>query len=237
MFDFKKHFKPTLTIHGGDCFNLVCLRKKASQEEEFEDLAPDIDAGTDFLKRLAPDVFLRGNHDERLWDAAKSHNPVLARFASMCIANDVMPAVGRAQMLPYDTRLGIYRVGHLKFAHGYASGINAARTMANAFGSVVFGHCHIVDAISIAGLEPRIGRCAGALCQLSMDYNRAQIQTLRQQHGFAYGFIFPDGKYAYYQAECLSGQWIFPTEFTTIKVPTRDCSRRGRDPNLLGVRV
>ena len=216
MFDFKKHFKPTLTIHGGDCFNLVCLRKKASQEEEFEDLAPDIDAGTDFLKRLAPDVFLRGNHDERLWDAAKSHNPVLARFASMCIANDVMPAVGRAQMLPYHKRLGVYRLGHLKVIHGYHSGITAARQAALVYGSVLLGHVHAIDCYAIPGLERRVGRVAGCLCQLDQDYNRAQPATLRQSHGFAYGLSYPTGEYVTWQAECVAGRWVFPSEFREV---------------------
>jgi hypothetical protein len=216
MLQFKKMWKPDISIHGGDAFDLRALRKGASAEEEFEDVQADIDAGLDLMRRYRPDVYLRGNHCERLWDAAQSHNPILSRFASLTI-EEVMGAIGKAQMYPYDKRAGVHRMGNLKIIHGYHSGINAARQSALCYGSVIGGHCHVIDAASIPGLERRIGRIAGAMCKLDMPYNRAHANTLRQQLGFAYGVLWPNGNYQYFQAECTDGMWLFPSEMREVK--------------------
>ena len=214
--EFVKHWKPEVRIHGGDCFDLRALRKGASKDEEFEDLAPDIEAGLDFLSWYKPTHFLRGNHDERLWDAASGKNPIAARFAALTI-EEVMDALGGAKMYPYCKRNGVMRLGHLKVIHGYHSGVTAARQAAQVYGSVLLGHVHTVDQYSIPGVERRIGRSCGCLVKLDMPYNRAQANTLRQSHGWGYGFIYPSGDYQYFQAECVNHSWTFPTEVMSIK--------------------
>lgn len=216
MFEFKDHWKPDITIHGGDGYDLACLRKGASKDEEFEEVAADIDAGNDFMRRLDPDEWLRGNHDERLWDVAQGHNPIAAGFACRAI-NEILACIPKARVYPYNKRTGIFQLGKLRFIHGYASGINAARTSAQAYGDVVCGHCHVIDVASVAGIEPRIGRIAGALCKLDAAYNRAHLNTLRQAHGFAYGISWPNGDYQYFQAECKNGVWVFPSELFIVQ--------------------
>jgi hypothetical protein len=214
--EFCRHFKPEVRIHGGDAFDLRCLRRGAGSEEVLEDLKADIDAGLDFLRWMRPTHYLRGNHCERLTDAINSHNPLLRRFA--CLTwEEVLHAIKGAQIFPYCKARGILQIGSLKFAHGFASGVYAAKRMAEVYGSVVFGHVHVSEAFSIPGLEPRVGRAAGCLCKLSMDYNRAQLNTLRQRHGFAYGFLHHDGTHEVYLASPINGVWRFPTEFREIR--------------------
>lgn len=213
--EFIKYFKPDIRIHGGDCFDLRCMRKGAGKDEEFEDLKADIDAGVEFLSWLKPKYWLRGNHDERLIDATDSPNPVLRRFACMAW-QDIIDRIPKTKILPYDKYQGILKLGHLSIAHGFASGIYAARTMATVYGNILFGHVHFIDAHSIAGLEPRVGWACGCMCKLQMGYNRAQIQTLRQCHGFAYGFLYEDGTFLNMQARSINGSWLFPTEFKEI---------------------
>jgi predicted phosphodiesterase len=216
FFEFKKAWKPDITIHGGDCFDLRALRKGASKDEEFEDVVPDVEAGLDFLRRLAPDVWLRGNHDERLLDAISGTNPLVRQFATLTYTQ-IVQALGDCQILPYDKLLGVYHLGKLKVIHGYNAGITAARMAAQIYGSCLMGHIHAVDAFSIAGLDRRIGRACGCLCKLSMPYNRGQAQTLRQQHGWAYGLVYPSGDFQVWQAECVAGQWAYPSEIRSVK--------------------
>jgi hypothetical protein len=168
-----------------------------------------------FITKYKPTHFLRGNHDERLWDAAKQDDGKLADFASYLII-DIKDALGDAVLLPYNKRDGVLRLGSLKIIHGYHAGITAARQAALVYGSVLQGHAHTIDHAPIPGIERRMGRCCGCLCKLELDYNRAQANTLRWAHGWAYGFLLPSGQYQVYQAEQVAGRWFLPTEFRDI---------------------
>lgn len=212
FFDFLKWFKPQIRVHLGDCFDFRALRRGAGDEEKREPVREDVDAGLDFLAKMQPTAFLRGNHDERLWDfAINSRNAFLQDFCAG-YASEISKAVN-CPMLPYDKRKGVYQIGRLKVIHGYNTGIYAARMAAQAYGSCIMGHVHAVDSFSIPGIEPREGRAIGCLCKLDMDYNRAQLNTLRQGHGFAYGLVFPNGNYSIWQAREIDGAWVFPSEF------------------------
>lgn len=211
FFDFLKHFKPEVRVHLGDAFDFRSLRRKASDMEQRDGIGADIDAGCAFLRKMKPTHFLRGNHDERLWDLLKGDDRKIGDLART-VADDIVDAVGDAKMLPYDKRQGVLRLGHLKVIHGYHAGITAARQAALVYGSCLMGHIHCVDQYAIAGLERRVGRAIGCLCRLSQDYNRAQAQTLRQSHGWAYGLLMPGGSYVVWQAEEVNGQWFYPSE-------------------------
>lgn len=216
FWDFCSFWKPEIRIHGGDGFDFACLRKNASEGEKRERLQDDIDAGIDFIKRYKPTHYLRGNHCERLWDAAKADDGKLADFASYLIL-DIKEALGDAIMLPYDKRAGVLKIGRLKVVHGYNTGITAARIAGQVYGSVLMGHTHVIEQYSLAGLERRVARVCGCLCKLSMDYNRGHLQTLRQSHGWAYGIILPSGEYIVWQAEQINSRWIYPSEFREFR--------------------
>ena len=119
-------------------------------------------------------------------------------------------------MLPYCKRRGVYKLGHATFIHGYGGGMYAAKNSAMIYGNVFQGHVHTVDRYTIPSLEPREGRIIGCLCKLDMDYNRAHLATLRQCHGFAYGFAYDAGTYEAFQARGIEGRWILPTEFREV---------------------
>lgn len=211
--DFCKWFKPDIRIHGGDAFDLRALRKSASEDEKRESIGVDIECGLEFMRRFEPHIFLRGNHDERLWDAAKNFaQPLLKDYAA-----DKLLEIGRTlrnvNVLPYNKRYGVYPLGHLNVIHGYGSGVTAARTHAIAYASnILMGHIHADDVFSMPGLERRRGWSSGCLCRLDMDYNRMQLGTLRQCHGFAYGLLFPDKSFKIWTADNDCGRWVFASE-------------------------
>jgi len=216
FFDFVKHWKPEIRVHGGDAFDFRYLRRGALPAEEREDVKSDFDMGIDFIKRLKPTHFLRGNHDERLWDRLNDDDGKVRDYA-IRVADDICCALGsECQMLPYDKRAGVLRIGKLKMIHGYSSGVYAARLAAQVYGAVLLGHSHTIDAYSSPSLEQHTAYICGCLCKLDMQYNRAQLQTLRQAHGWAYGIIAPSGLYQVWQARNLDGEWYFPTEVVRI---------------------
>lgn len=209
---FCKEWKPEIKVHAGDCFDVCAFRKGASEEEQTESLEEDIVAGIDFIRRYKPTHFLYGNHDQRLVDGVHSHK---AERSALCVRliGEIEKSLGFSP-IHYNKRNGVLRFGHLSIIHGYTSGINAAKRAAEIYGNCLMGHTHVIDHYSIPSSRGRtMGRVIGCLCNLEMEYNRAQANTLRQGHGFAYGFLYQNGDFKVVQAEEINGRWILPDRF------------------------
>jgi len=218
LFRFLDVFKPKLRVFGGDLWDFRPLRKAANEDEKRESMAADYEAGMTWLKRFRPHYFLRGNHDERLWELAAKNKGVASDYAMQGVVEIITTCQKmKCELLPYHHRDGILKIGHLKMLHGFASGINAPRQTALVYGSVLFGHVHTVDEHSIPGLERRVARSVGCLCKLTMDYNQRTPSALRHSHGFAYGIINEKtGAYHVWQAEEIDGKWILPSDIQEI---------------------
>jgi len=215
MFEFKKYWRPDIVIHGGDNFDFRALRKGASEQDWREDSSTDFEMGLEFLEKLRPNYFLRGNHDERMWDLLKSDDGKLKQFAKDQIAK-IHASLHGAMVLPYDKRRGVLQIGKMRFIHGYSAGMNATKIAAQTYGAVMLGHTHTIDSFVISRLEREVGRTCGCLCKLDMDYNRSHINSLRHENGFVYGVILPNGLYHAYQAMPIKGHWLFPTEMREV---------------------
>jgi len=215
---FLKLWKPEIRVMGGDLWDFRPLRKKACDDERRESMVGDFNAGMRWLKEFQPTHFLRGNHDERLWELAQADRGVESDYAFNGV-REIETEVKRLKcsMLPYDKRKGVLRIGHLKMLHGFAGGVYAARTHALVYGSCLFGHTHAIDEHAIPGLERRVARNVGCLCALNMDYNARMLGTLKQAHGWAFGVVNKrTGEYHAWQAEEIGGQWLVPTDFVTL---------------------
>lgn len=211
-------FKPDIRVHAGDNWDFRPLRKKASDDEKRESLREDLKAGIKFLERYKPTHFLRGNHDERMFDLAMMDCGVASDMAGIGVEQieELMTKL-HCRMLPYDKRAGIVRIGSLKVIHGFYAGITAARRTALAYGSVLMGHGHAIDHATIEGIDKRMGRMIGCLCDLSPDYARHSVGSLRWGHGFAYGVVnLSSGKHVVLQAEKIGDNWILPTDIKIL---------------------
>jgi hypothetical protein len=222
LFAFIADFKPQLRIHGGDNWDFRNLRRGASDDEKAHSLEDDWQAGSDFMRRFfdggSQNHFLRGNHDERLWNFAHSATGLLRDYAHDGIARvEKLIAKSRAKMLPYDSRLGVLKLGALKVIHGYAAGIGAARKHAIVYRNCLFGHTHNCD---VAGAESDEGvseaRGIGACCRLDMPYNAHQTGKLRHQNAFCYGLLFEDGTYQINQAKKIDGRFYVASDFRAL---------------------
>lgn len=214
LLNFCDDWKPKYRIFGGDLFELTALRRGASEDEKKVSLLDDVDASLKFVECYKPTNFLLGNHDDRLWMLAKAGKGPLSDLAQRAIDdfNKKLKAVGCSAPHPYHKREGILDIGKLRMMHGFGAGINCARRMAFNYGSLLMGHLHTVDIVSVEGLEKRMARVVGCLCSLDMEFAKSMVGTLRQAHGFAYGVVNKKtGMYHVWQAECVDNTWLLPT--------------------------
>jgi hypothetical protein len=212
---FARDFRPHYKICGGDVWDFRALRGKASEEEKRESLKEDFDAGMRFLEAFSPTHFLRGNHDERLWDAAARSNGPLSDYARELADRAVRELPGEVR--PYHKRLGTARIGQLAFLHGYFAGISAARSHAQVYGSCVYGHVHATDSSAAPGIDRRVAYGVGCLCTLDFDYDKKSPGTLRHSQGFAYGVIDDKtGAFSVQQAERVEGKFYVASEIRAV---------------------
>lgn len=168
------------------------------------------------ISRVGGKVAFTGNC-ERLWDLTKVDGGPLFDHAELLIAGiqKKMNSL-KATMLPYDARLGVLQIGHLRVIHGYFSGRNAATQHARIYGNCIFGHTHSQDIIPVESLDgPSVAMGTGCLCKIDMHYNARQPNKLRHQQGWVYGTLFDDGTYQAFQAKRIGDHFHAATEFKT----------------------
>jgi predicted phosphodiesterase len=218
VLNFIGDYKPDIRIHLGDAFDFRNLRKGASDDEKQASLAADWEMGSDFLRRFfqggKENHFLRGNHDERLYDLAFSATGVMRDYANDGMKRfDQLIKRCRAKMLPYDSRLGILRIGDMKCVHGYFSGKGSAAAHARVYRNCLFGHTHTIESFSVESDEgQKEARGIGGLCQIDMPYNSRHTAKLRHNNGWAYGVMFEDGSYQLWQATRINNNFYAAKE-------------------------
>lgn len=222
FFRFVDDFKPKVRVFKGDIWDFRAIREGAAKDEKQHSMREDFKAGMKFIERYQPNVITLGNHDQRLWDLVRKNGvsrsgPLTDLAVELIEKFEKLTKKLGTIVLPYDKRKGVWSHNGLKFTHGFSQGKNAASEMASAYGNVLFGHIHAIDVASEPEHDqPRIARSVGCLCQLDMTYNRSQISTLRQQHGWAYG-AFIDRSYEVFQAAVHDAQVIYADHLKMIR--------------------
>jgi hypothetical protein len=212
LFTFMAGYRPDVVVHAGDNWDFSQLRRGASDDERADSLQDDWDAGTQFFKRFFAHGkerhMLLGNHDDRPWQLLKNTTGLVRDYAEDGV-NRILSMAKRqnVNLLPYHARAGVLRLGCLKVIHGYHVGVGAVRQHANIYGNCVFGHVHSIESYAVPGLEQREARAIGCLCKTDMDYIKAKTASLRWEHGWAYGVLFPDGSYQLWQAKEIGGKF------------------------------
>jgi hypothetical protein len=223
FFKFVEAWKPDLRIHKGDIWDFRPLRKAAKEDEKRESLAADKECGQLFIQRYQPTHISLGNHDIRLWDLARYGVGIFQDYAHQGIREiEQLFADLRCAYVTYDSRLGYQAIGDYGWIHGYTSGVNALRIAMNAYSCkparvLAMGHVHTAERISGTTIDEREGYVCPCLCKLDMDYNRAQLNKLRQRHGWLYGVIHElTGACEVWQVKGLDGKWFLPTGFEEL---------------------
>lgn len=207
---FCDSYKPQIKVFAGDLWDFRALRTKASEDEKRDSMKIDFEAGLEWLHKFKPQHFLKGNHDERLWLAADKKKGPISDYAQTLI--DLVESDAKkmkCQILPYDKRHGVLRLGNLKVIHGYAHGVNAARRQAQTYGSVLCFHGHSIQHATIEKIDDCVGRMGGCLCSIDMPYVTAALNALLWRNGWIYGVLSEKtGNYQVFQAERIDGVWL-----------------------------
>jgi hypothetical protein len=220
LWSFMRDWKPEIRVHAGDAYDFRNLRRGASDEEKAASLADDWEQGNDFLRRFfeggTSNHFLRGNHDERLYEFRNSCSGMLRDYATDGIKQmEAVVKKCRAKMLPYDSDLGVLELGKLSVLHGFHAGLSACRTHAAIYGNCLHGHIHSIEVASVASREPVEARSIGCMCVRDMDYVNKKTGKLKWAQGWAYGLLYPDGNYMLFQTRNIGGQFYAASEIKT----------------------
>ena len=221
LFEFIADFRPTIRLHLGDNWDFRNLRKGANDDEKAASMQEDWEAGADFMRRFFDggkvNHFLRGNHDERVYRFRESCSGVMRDYADDAIKRlESTVKRSKAAMLPYDARLGILRLGHLKAVHGFFSGKNALSRHAAVYGQVLLGHIHTAESYPVESDQgPKEARSIACICKTDMSYNQHQPNKLRHRNGWASGLMFEDGTYQLHQTIRINDQFHAPSEYKT----------------------
>lgn len=221
IIEFNRFYRPTIRVHAGDAFDFRNLRRGASDEEKADSLEDDWRMGSDFLRRFfdggTRKRFLRGNHDERIYDFRRNASGLVRDYAAEGIKRleGLMRKCG-AKMLPYDAALGVVKIGKLSVLHGYHAGVSACRQHAAIYGNCIFGHVHTIESSPVASLLPAEARSIGCACIRDMDYINRKTGKLRWGQGWAYGVVYPDGSYTLFQARKINGTFTVASEVKQI---------------------
>lgn len=207
FFEFLKDFKPDIIVNAGDNWDFSYIRAKASAKDESSDSTQDWAMGSEFFLRAMAygkkRFFLRGNHDERLWDVRESTLNESVRIAAEKGIRDIEKLVARrrVKMFSYNARDGVLDVDGLRVIHGYSAGVGAARKFAQVYGSCAFAHTHSMDVAPVERWPtPAVAYGTGGLLTLDQPYNARHIGRLRHENGWLYGFV-KDGKATFFQAK------------------------------------
>jgi len=223
LLSFCKDYKPDLVVCIGDLWDFKAIRRGAGNDEQASSLQEDLDCGEDFIREFFKHgeerVFLRGNHDERLWDLAKNTSSGVARdYANDGIANveNIMKET-RGRMFAYDSIHGVYTCGSLSFVHGYGHAMHAAKQHSDAYGNVLFGHTHAIDYFRSVSHDLREAWNIGCMSELGPTYNRSQLRRLRWQNGWAFGVIHLEEKcHDVFQAKRRNGKFTLATSIKSF---------------------
>jgi hypothetical protein len=213
FFDFLEVWKPHVKIHKGDLFDFRALRRKANENEKRESIQEDVQAGKEFLQAYKPNVWLLGNHDDRLWKISKWGAGAVKDLAQMGV-DDITKLCGKLKttIVPYGKRAGVFKLGDCKFLHGYYCGPYAARRHAMIYGKCIFGHVHAHDLASVPHIDgAQVARACPALCVLDQEYNQGQAESLRHSNGWIYGVHDTQtGETESWVARYMGGRWLCP---------------------------
>lgn len=218
---FVAHWKPDLRVHLGDCFDFAGLRSGISNEDSAaaDDLRSDLIAGFSFLEAYAPNVYLIGNHEDRLWRIRDTHTRGVMRYA----AGDVIDRIKlqcrrtKTKLFKYHAENGVYRVadGHLAFAHGFTANQNSVKEHATHFaksgGTLIMGHLHRVEVQTGKRQGGTWGYCIGCLADFSqMDYAKNRLATAAWENAWAFGVYRGTTAITWLARKC-GPHWILPT--------------------------
>lgn len=197
LFSFCNKFKPDIKIHLGDCYDMRSLRQGATGKDTLESLDKDILMGNWFIENYKPDIFLYGNHEDRIHHIIHTTtNGILKDYCKKLLKEieAFLKENGCKKIFPYDAEKGVYELGPISFVHGYSCGPRAVEEHAIHYaprkGATVLGHLHTISQVNARKYRGAVGFCGGHLSRKKdMRYAKNRLNTSKWGTGWIYGYI------------------------------------------------
>ena len=220
---FCDEFNPKIRIHLGDAIDFRAIRRGVCKEEKYESMQADYDSGTQFLRDMGANVWLWGNHEDRIEQIARSTDGVMRDYAARINIEMLdFAKAQKCQVLPYDARKGVYELGKVRSGgfrviHGYSCGIHALKAEVNTYTRVIHGHIHTRGTVLSGTYDPSEGHTCACLCRLDMTYAKTHKTALRQEHGWIYGLVNNrTGSVIVQHARKVDGKFFYSSEFSKV---------------------
>lgn len=210
---FRDAYKPDFVAHLGDAIDCTAFRAGAKgNKDEAAPVSPDFEAGLAFLKWLRPNVFLLGNHEDRLVQLSKHYNAIVSGYAAELMCH-IFDQCKRTKTKIVDYSYGAhFMLGNYKLIHGTIYTENAARDHAELHGNVIHAHSHRAQMATGRRSDAPVGIAVGCLMDpAKAGYAKARKSTYAWSQGFAWG-EFTDRQavvWLHVQPQGLK-QWILP---------------------------
>lgn len=211
---FKKDFKPNLFIHAGDFIDAEAFM--GNGKGDGESIAPDIQAGLEFLEEGQFNVVLNGNHEDRIWRLVHSKNEIVAE-CSMYLKNKILKTCKglKAKHLEYSGIEQKYLFSNALVTHGTIYNENSCRDMAEMYNEanvVIFAHTHKAGFAKGRRSDNPSGYCVGTLARKgALEYAKTRRSTLAWSQAIVYGEYSDDIciPHIYVHPQQLDGQpWL-----------------------------
>lgn len=191
--DFKKDFKPHITLFLGDIIDAYSVSTFV-KDVAIHDQLDEFEICNELLDRFQPTVYFDGNHEERF-----RRPSIPQEYRRLLDPRKWLKLHKRGiKWIPYSTNpKDIYRLGSLSFLHGFYTGSTAARRMAQAFGCCVFGHTHAAGEVPLPNVRDVVAFNTGCLCDLYPGYMATRPNGLQWCHAFGYGYIYRSGNFTF----------------------------------------
>ena len=219
-----KELKPKHRICLGDMFDMACLMIGARSQdgEAWEGLLEDSTAAFMAISRLRPTVFLNGNHEYRLYQAAEeAASGIVREYCAEGVQKlEKYLQKMRCKVYPYHYDKGVHRIGPVAFVHGYTANLAACKQQSEIYadpgGACVMGHIHRIEAVSAVRHGGARGYSGGCMADIPrLTYAALRPATMRWANGWLFGVISKRG-YRIWQAEKSQGKWILPTSLKEL---------------------
>lgn len=214
VLEFRKSFRPDTTLHLGDFIDLAAFRNggEVGGADSASSISDDLRAGIRFLEELEPDEIFIGNHEDRLYELAKSPRAIVSHCAGSIIGEirDTARKL-KAKIHPYDIERGWLRLGDTLFGHGYMFGEQGIRDHAESIGRCVIAHLHRVGEAPGRRSDRAVAYCVGMLADASlMGYAKTRRAKLAWNNGFGWGYYCDDFCAVHLESALPDGTWRLP---------------------------
>ncbi len=210
--DFADVWKPDVTICMGDLWDMAPLRSKCKTSVKRQSILHDYSVGKRVLNMIHTDYLMCGNHEYRIFDLYRSADSERVREWIERYICDMYLMTQRTgiKIMPYDIHDGIMRLGKRAVLHGFNTGVNATKKTAEMFGDSICGHIHTNQSTPIHRWDCAVGDSIGCASRLDLSYTRNTAKYLRWQHGWGYGYVFPDGEVLLWKVKKKGGKFYAP---------------------------